>query len=739
MELLPNEAEDFSSSRYWDEFFRKRGENGNHSFEWYGEFCELEGLLVDSMIRSGDGERSRFENKKILHIGCGSSSLGADLYDIGFKNITNIDFSKDIISEMLKKNKKRSEMKWLCVDVEKEFEDYVSNENNFGQFDTIIDKGFLDAYLSSNTSLDNDPKCMLKSKEYLRRSLDLLKDGGKYVLITLGQDYVSKALSLNLYNIRCEIVVEPLIRIKGTKYLPYYIEITKKGDSSDLEYNKKTSFMLREVFNNDDTEREKFSIWSLSKKLKELSVMYWDNKYIGLFSPGEIREYQLNSKNSKSFFITVYDSINSNKNDKPTVGLLVPLGQEQDWLYSSRKGMEEISRQACCKRLIVISRLSEEAEKEEAVYDDNIIVDEISDFISPLALKGSKRFPILTVGDNGRNGEKEPEGTTKRCIYSCDSKYSKKIMIYDIKESEHKIRRQMIFKSSPRLIQSEITLQKDEGNNNKDAFLFKYNKDLSNYYIGVILLSSLLVNKVQNCNGEKTMKTLILGLGGGVLPSVLCSLHSNKIKITAVEIDESVKDVAINYFGVNEKEINIVIRDAFEYVNFISSKNKDKYDFIVVDINSSNINDSLMCPGTEFIQFEFINKLIKVLDTDGFIVLNVSCRDAERRCQVFNELKNILKAVQDTQICENKHDKDANETNTMNNNYQSCFDYDLKTIETGKEEINELWVIKRRTNKEYKNELETFISENIDLFLKNNSNIENIDKYTWIERLSNIL
>ncbi|KAH8739396.1 2 SAM dependent methyltransferase [Cryptosporidium ryanae] len=743
MELLPNTVEDFSSSVYWGDFFRRCGGRGDRSFEWYGEFCDLEDLLVNSIAKSGDVEEKRSESKRIAHIGCGSSRLGAELYDRGFRNIVNIDFSKEVIEEMSKENQGRSGMRWLCMDVEKEFADYVSDEGNFGQFDVILDKGFLDAFLSSSTS---DSKSMTKSREYVKQSLNLLKTGGKYVLITLGQEYVSKALSLNLYDTGCEIVVEPLVKIKGTKYLPYYIEITKKKQSNEFGSDKKPSFVLRgaEIFSSadDNISKRELSIWNLSKRLKELSVMYWDNKYIGLFSPGEIREYQLNSNESKSFFITVYDSINSNKNDKPTVGLLVPFGQEQDWLYSSRKGMEEISRQACCKRLIVISRLNEQTEEEQTqTIDEKRLVDEISGFISPLALKDSKRFPILTVGeDNGKTGRKRPNNAVKRCVYSCDSKYSKKIMVFDFKESELKIRRQMIFKSSPRLIQSEVTLERDSknSNTNKGNFVFKYNKDLSNYYIGVILLSSLLVNKDRSPSGE-AMKTLILGLGGGVLASALCNLHKNRIKVTVVEIDESVRDVAVNYFGVDEAKMDIVIRDAFEYVDFVSNASKDKYDFIVVDINSSNINDSLMCPGDEFIKFEFINKLIKMASAFGFIVFNVSCRDTERRHQVFVELETVLKAVKETQIAEDNYDHKTDKVDSAKKSTDNCpFDYDLKTIETGQDEINELWVIKRKTSKKCKNEINEFVSENSELFSKNECNKEGTDKSTWIKRLANI-
>lgn len=38
MELLPRSPAEFGSARYWDRFFRQRGQR---SFEWYGAFPEL--------------------------------------------------------------------------------------------------------------------------------------------------------------------------------------------------------------------------------------------------------------------------------------------------------------------------------------------------------------------------------------------------------------------------------------------------------------------------------------------------------------------------------------------------------------------------------------------------------------------------------------------------------------------------------------------------------------------------
>ena len=77
MSLLPKNHQEFRQKEYWDNFFRKRGKR---AFEWYGEYGELCGIL-HKYIKPTD---------HILNIGCGNSTISADLYDVGYKKQKNI-------------------------------------------------------------------------------------------------------------------------------------------------------------------------------------------------------------------------------------------------------------------------------------------------------------------------------------------------------------------------------------------------------------------------------------------------------------------------------------------------------------------------------------------------------------------------------------------------------------------------------------------------------------------------
>ena len=72
MNLLPREHREFREKEYWDTFFKQRGKK---AFEWYGEYGELCGIL-HKYIRTTDN---------VLQIGCGNSTLAADLYDVGYR------------------------------------------------------------------------------------------------------------------------------------------------------------------------------------------------------------------------------------------------------------------------------------------------------------------------------------------------------------------------------------------------------------------------------------------------------------------------------------------------------------------------------------------------------------------------------------------------------------------------------------------------------------------------------
>ena len=106
---------------------------------------------------------------------------------------------------------------------------------------------------------------------------------------------------------------------------------------------------------------------------------------------------------------------------------------------------------------------------------------------------------------------------------------------------------------------------------------------------------------------------LILGVAGGSVIKTIVDEIKFKGKITGVEIDAQVVEIANKYFKLNEiKNLELVVDDAFEFV----LKTKEKYDLIVIDI----FQDTKM-PNFLFEDF-FINHVNSLLKVNGFILFN---------------------------------------------------------------------------------------------------------------------
>ncbi|RED27138.1 spermine/spermidine synthase [Flavobacterium cutihirudinis] len=111
---------------------------------------------------------------------------------------------------------------------------------------------------------------------------------------------------------------------------------------------------------------------------------------------------------------------------------------------------------------------------------------------------------------------------------------------------------------------------------------------------------------------------LVLGVAGGSVIKTLVDEIEYKGKITGVEIDPDMIEIANQYFNLKDiKQLEIVIDDAFEFV----LKTKDKYDLIIVDIF-----EDIKMPNFLFESF-FSNRICSLLKNQGFILFNTMILD----------------------------------------------------------------------------------------------------------------
>lgn len=110
----------------------------------------------------------------------------------------------------------------------------------------------------------------------------------------------------------------------------------------------------------------------------------------------------------------------------------------------------------------------------------------------------------------------------------------------------------------------------------------------------------------------KMNHVLILGVAGGSVVKTLVDEIKFQGRITGVEIDPKIIQVANDYFKLNEiEQLEIVIDDAFEFV----LRTKEKYDLIIIDV----FQDTKM-PNFLYESY-FINQICFLLKSKGFVLL----------------------------------------------------------------------------------------------------------------------
>jgi predicted membrane-bound spermidine synthase len=141
----------------------------------------------------------------------------------------------------------------------------------------------------------------------------------------------------------------------------------------------------------------------------------------------------------------------------------------------------------------------------------------------------------------------------------------------------------------------------------------------TNYSYGS--LQRILRYGLRNIGYNKVLEMdhiLVLGVAGGSVIKTLVDEIEYKGKITGVEIDAEMIQIANQYFNLNEiQQLKIVIDDAFEFV----LKTKDKYDLIIIDI----FEDTNM-PNFLFEKF-FSERICFLLKDRGFVLFNTMILD----------------------------------------------------------------------------------------------------------------
>ncbi|KAJ8974922.1 hypothetical protein NQ317_010205 [Molorchus minor] len=594
MNLLPKSKNQFTEVDYWESFFKQRG---SKTFEWYGEYAELSDHLHKYIKKQDD----------VLIIGCGNSTMGQDLYDIGYSKIINIDISQVVIRQMLsQKGKNRDGLKYIQMDaLNMTFEDE--------QFNVILDKGTLDALMP-----DDSEVTLLKINQYFDEIQRVLKTGGRYICISLLQDHILKAI-LNYFPnnnwmfraVRCYEAEKKAVE-NGENSLPVFIVICIKFTSLPrkvLEINLGSLEKMQRFEKEEDIILHISSVQQAAfvcSGLKRCSLGNENEIVLDLYQPGDT---------NPRFTVYVVDGP-LQRNNSQYAAFIVPQGRETEWLFSTKLGRKHLVEMANHNRLAIVTL------HRGQVYDSlETVKTELSNTVRDLAPSSLSNRKVRNIMEQYSFFSLGSDVGNRDVKYQGHSEYSGDYVIEDVEVDADKFRR-LFYMNSQLVIQSEAKLK-----------TVKSKKGVSREIVDLLYLTCkhhlyMSMAAYAATKEKDTSSIAVIGLGGGGLCSFLHKFLP-KTNIVGVDIDEDMLKIATAWFGFHQDDkLKVEICETFDAVLF--------------DVDSKDSSVGMSCPPKSFLECESLTNVAKVL---GLFIINVVLRDELLKPAIINDLKNHFQYI----------------------------------------------------------------------------------------------
>ncbi|XP_055919548.1 eEF1A lysine and N-terminal methyltransferase homolog [Eupeodes corollae] len=653
MDLLPKSHHEFNQTEYWNTFFKKRG---TKAFEWYGEYLNLV-VQIHKYVKYQD---------KILMVGCGNSKLSMDMYDSGFKDITNIDISPVAIKKMIEMNgKERSDMKFIQMDATAmSFEDE--------SFSVVFDKGTLDALMT-----DNSEQVRKTVGAYFSEILRTLRNGGRYICISLLQEHILQFLleffpknSCMLRVVRCfdteqcseeadtDSLSMPVFAIIATKFkaLPQAILEVCMGGEKMVRVSSPEDVVLAVTSSQNAA--------MVCNGLARSNIIGLNEVSMDLFKPGET---------TPRYTIVIIDQPPVRTNGK-YAAFIVPQGREIEWLFSTPQGRKKLLENAKFNRLAIVTM---HRDQEYGSLDS--VKSELSESVKTLAPKGlTDLIPYLSLGKDV--GKRE----TLVCGFST---ISGDFRIEEVEGDDGKIFRRLIFLSNRNVVQSEALLKTIKPKNKKPRTKIDvgYLACQHHLYMTVGVQMATMGPSQVSKDDDNLKNVLVVGLGGGGLCTFIRAALKN-VRVTAVEIDPIMLEVAEQYFELKQdNRLHVVIDDGLAFVNRCCEK-EITFDAVLFDVDSKDISLGMSCPPPSFLEPQILESLKQVIGPKGMFILNLVCRDEQLREEAINNLQKVF-----TSCCCYKLEEDVNEVIFCTNDekYKNLTDW-KKILATSSRSLNSI-------------------------------------------------
>ncbi|KAJ0467699.1 putative endothelin-converting enzyme 1 [Helianthus annuus] len=698
-ELLST-LDDFTSKENWDKFFSIRGTDD--SFEWYAEWPQLRDLLL-AQINSTESE------VQILVPGCGNSRLSEQLYDAGFRCVTNIDFSKVVIGDMLKRNVRvRPVMRWRVMDM-------TSMQFADKSFDIVLDKGGLDALMEPELG-------PTLGTQYVSEVKRVLKDGGKFICLTLGESHVLGMFFPKFrYGWKINIHLLPQKSSKSSKSsLRTFLVVAEKASPTTLQ-TILTSFDHDTLGSGDQargfiealkTENKIRTNWSSGNDilytLEDLKIGVKGD--LSELRPGLRVQLTLGGPGQSRFcYKTVLLDAQQNSDEflYHCGVFLVPKTRAHEWLFSSEEGQWMVVESSKSARLIMVflDGSHTDTSSEDIQKDLSPLVKQLA----PAKVEDAAEIPFMAASD----GIKE-----RKVVHQVTSELTGQIIVDDVvyekvdgqlgqlSLSNDLVFRRLTFERSEGLIQSEALLTSegsqnktgDNGNkksnssskskkkgsqkrNDSQLSVVDASNDLtvdhgylaSSYHSGIISGFTLISSYLERmASSGRPVRAVVIGLGAGLLPMFL-RRSIPFLQVEAAELDPVVVDIARDYFSFTEDErLKVHVTDGIKFVEDVSTKSPssngsgseleaqgeriDRVDILIVDVDSPDSSSGMTCPAADFVEESFLKTVKDSLSDEGLFVINLVSRSQSIKEMVISRMKGVFSKLFSLQL-----EEDVNE------------------------------------------------------------------------------
>lgn len=192
---------DLRDVNYWEDRYK-----GEDEFDWFQTYEDVREELKARLSATS----------KIIVLGCGNSSLSDSLFQDGYPDITNVDYSSTCIEAM---RLKHPHMRYTKADVRQM--EAVGHE-----YDVAIDKGTMDVFLATRGSKWDPPEVIVRDcRDYLHEVHRILAPNGLFIWISFTQPHFAKPRLLcpGMELETCKVLS------KGKGLLEYFLYVLRKS------------------------------------------------------------------------------------------------------------------------------------------------------------------------------------------------------------------------------------------------------------------------------------------------------------------------------------------------------------------------------------------------------------------------------------------------------------------------------------------------------------------------------